>query len=181
MLGWGPPIDPLVVGAGISRAGGDVADAGLFPERNLATPIVLVASAGRGPHLDAHRRRVATGLAGQRAQLLEGSQCLVISRICQGHKAVAIAGAAAEGGFGMAAVPDRHPARSRTRVDAGIVDVVELALELDMRLGPQRLHDAHLVGRAAAAIVKIFVEAGELDLVPADPDAEPEAAAAPTQ
>ncbi len=47
-----------------------------------------------------------------------------------------------------------------------------------MRLGPQRLHDPHLLLGAAAAIVEILVERDELDVVPADPDAEPEPAAA---
>ena len=47
-----------------------------------------------------------------------------------------------------------------------------------MRLGPQRLHHPHLVGRALAAVVEILVEAGELDLVPADADPEPEPPAA---
>ena len=47
-----------------------------------------------------------------------------------------------------------------------------------MRLGPQPLHHLHLLLGAAAAIVEILVEPGELDLVPADPDAEPEPAAA---
>jgi hypothetical protein len=52
------------------------------------------------------------------------------------------------------------------------------ALEAHMRLGPQRLHDLHLLLGTAAAIVKILVEPGELDLVPADPDPEPESSAA---
>src|SRR6266436_2970478 len=47
-----------------------------------------------------------------------------------------------------------------------------------MWLGPQCLHDLHLLLGAAAAVVEILVEPGELDLVPADPDAEPEPAAA---
>jgi hypothetical protein len=47
-----------------------------------------------------------------------------------------------------------------------------------MRLGPQRLHQLHLLLGAAAAIVEVFVEADKLDLVPTDPDAEPEPAAA---
>ena len=74
----------------------------------------------------------------------------------------------------MAAVPDRHPAGRRARVDAGVLDCVEFARKGDVRLGPQRLHDAHLLLRAAAAVVEILVEPGKLDLVPADPDAEPE-------
>ena len=40
------------------------------------------------------------------------------------------------------------------------------------------LHDPHLLGRAASAVVEILVEADELNLVPADADAEPEASAA---
>ena len=51
------------------------------------------------------------------------------------------------------------------------------ALEIDVRLRPQRPHHFDLFLRAAAAVVKILVEPGELDLVPTDPDAEPEAPA----
>src|SRR5216683_1683080 len=76
----------------------------------------------------------------------------------------------------MTAIPDRHAARNRARVDAGVVDMVEFAGEADMRLGPQGLHDSHLLGRALAAVVEILVEADELDLVPADADPEPEPA-----
>ena len=47
-----------------------------------------------------------------------------------------------------------------------------------MRLGPQRLHDLHLFLGTAAAVVEILVEPGVLSFVPADPDAEPEPAAA---
>src|ERR1700722_6290135 len=92
-----------------------------------------------------------------------------------------MAGGAAEGRLGGAAIPDRPPPRRRARVDPGIVDMMELALILDVRLGPQRLHDPHLIGRALAAGVEILVEAGELALVPAAPDAEPEPAVAAAQ
>src|SRR5207302_10443510 len=78
----------------------------------------------------------------------------------------------------MPAEPHRHLARGGPRVDPSIVDRVPAALEADMRLLPQRLHDLHLLLGAAAAVVEILVEAGELDLVPADTDAEAEAAAA---
>src|SRR4029077_14023516 len=43
---------------------------------------------------------------------------------------------------------------------------------------PQFLHDLHLLFGAAASDVEILVEPGELDLVPADPDAKPGPAAA---
>ena len=46
-----------------------------------------------------------------------------------------------------------------------------------MRLRPQRLHDLDLLFGAAAAVMKVLVEADKLHLVPADPDAEPEAPA----
>src|SRR5215469_4933440 len=78
----------------------------------------------------------------------------------------------------MPAEPHRHSARGRTRVDAGILDRVPSSLEAHMRLGPQLLHDLDLLFRAAASVVEVLVEAGELDLVPADPDAEPEPAGA---
>ena len=52
------------------------------------------------------------------------------------------------------------------------------ALEGDVRLRPQRLHHLHLLLRAAAAVVKVLVQAGEFHRVPADADAQPEAAAA---
>ncbi len=47
-----------------------------------------------------------------------------------------------------------------------------------MRFGPQRLHHLHLFLGAAAAVVEVFVEPGELNFVPADSDPEPEPAAA---
>ncbi len=46
-----------------------------------------------------------------------------------------------------------------------------------MRLGPQGAHDLDLLFRAAAAVVEVLVQADKLDLVPPDPDAEPEAPA----
>src|SRR5215471_6223251 len=76
----------------------------------------------------------------------------------------------------MTPIPQRYLARGRKRVDAGVLDRVPLAFERDMRLRPQLPHDRDLLFGAAAAIVKIFVEADELDLVPPDPNAEPEPA-----
>jgi hypothetical protein len=72
------------------------------------------------------------------------------------------------------AIPDRHAPRRRARVDAGVVDPVKFPGEADMRLGPQGLHDPHLLRRALASVAKVLVEANELDLVPADADPEPE-------
>jgi len=66
-------------------------------------------------------------------------------------------------------IPDRHPARGRARIDAGIVDMVKFPGEADMRLGPQRLNHPHLLRRANAAVVEVLVKADELDLVPTEP------------
>ena len=52
--------------------------------------------------------------------------------------------------------------------------VCHLPLKLTCGSRPQRPHDLDLLLRAAAAVVEILVEPGELDLVPTDPDAEPE-------
>ena len=51
-------------------------------------------------------------------------------------------------------------------------------LKRDVRLGPQRLHEAHLLLGALAAGVEVHAQALELDLVPADADAQAEAALA---
>ena len=74
--------------------------------------------------------------------------------------------------------PDRHAPRRRQRIDAGVVDVMPLPLEGHMRLGPQGLHDLHLLLRPSSPIVKILVQTDELHLVPADPDPQPKPAAA---
>src|SRR5580700_1852747 len=39
---------------------------------------------------------------------------------------------------------------------------------------PQRLHDLDLFGRSFASIVKVLIQADELDLVPTDPNAKPQ-------
>src|SRR5208283_4059223 len=78
----------------------------------------------------------------------------------------------------VSAEPHFYLARGGERIDAGILDRVPPALERHMRLGPQFLQDLHLLFGAPAAVMEILVEAGELDLVPADPDAEAELAAA---
>jgi hypothetical protein len=66
--------------------------------------------------------------------------------------------------------PDRDTPPARQRIDAGVVDVMPLPLEGHMRLGPERLHDLHLLRRPPSPIVKILVETHELHLVPADPN-----------
>ena len=55
----------------------------------------------------------------------------------------------------------------RARVDANVIKAMEFA----GRLGPQRLHDPHLLFRAAPTIVKTLVQRDELYLVPPDADA----------
>src|SRR5580704_6288910 len=78
----------------------------------------------------------------------------------------------------MAAEPDRHLAGFRARVDATVVELGEFAGEFHVRLGPQRLHEAYLFLGTLAARMEIRAQPLELDLVPADADAEAKAALA---
>ncbi len=70
----------------------------------------------------------------------------------------------------MTSEPDRDAAADRQRIDARVVDVMPPPLELHMLLGPQGLHELHLLLRPPSPIVKILVEAYELHFVPADPN-----------
>src|SRR5215218_10924565 len=78
----------------------------------------------------------------------------------------------------MTAEPQRNFALRWPRIDAGVRQAVPFALECHIGIGPQRLHHLHLLLGPLAPVVEILVEADELHLVPADTDAEPEAAAA---
>ena len=148
-------------------------DAAGFPEPNGVAPLGLLAGGGDAG-VDADRRRIAAGLLGHMAQSVERGARLLARSVRQWHPAIAPFDGAPQRDLRMSAVPERHLARGRSRVDPGILDRVPLAFEGDMRLLPQRPHEFDLLLRAAAAIVKILVEAGEFDLVPADPDTEPE-------
>src|SRR4030095_8291900 len=74
--------------------------------------------------------------------------------------------------------PQWNLAAWRQRIDADVREAVPLALEGDVGIGPQGLHHLDLFLGPLAPVVEILVEADELDLVPADADAEPEAPAA---
>src|SRR3954451_20515663 len=78
----------------------------------------------------------------------------------------------------MAAEPQRNFTAWWPGIDAGVWEAVPLALECNVRIGPQRFHHLDLFLGPLAPIVEILVEADELHLVPAYADAEPEAAAA---
>src|SRR5829696_1071010 len=78
----------------------------------------------------------------------------------------------------MTAEPQRDFALSRPGIDAGVREAVPFALERHVGIGPQRFHHLDLFLGPLAPVVEILVEADELHLVPADADAEPEAAAA---
>src|SRR5215472_6604843 len=82
---------------------------------------------------------------------------------------------ALHGAVVVTAIPERHTALSRQRVDAGVINRMPFATEGDVRLGPERLHDQDLLFRTLAAIAEILVETDELDRVPADANAEPKA------
>src|SRR5262249_4395636 len=73
--------------------------------------------------------------------------------------------------------PERNASCRRQRINARIIDGVPLALEGDVRVGPQRAQKLNLLLRALAAVLEVFVEAQILDGIPADADAEAEASA----
>src|SRR6185312_10031507 len=60
---------------------------------------------------------------------------------------------------------------------AGILNAMERAGKINMRLGPECLHHTDLLLRSPAAIREVLVECRELDLVPTDTDAKAEPAA----
>ena len=170
--------DPLVMAAVERRRQTEMRGASFFPEAGLFSPVGFRTGAHRHPNLDPDLGRVTAGLFRQATQLAENVESALIGRIGIRHPTIAPFGDARQGAFVMSAVPYRHLARGRPRVDAGVLDRVPFALEAHMRLGPQPLHDLNLLLRTAAAIVEILIEASELDLVPANPNAEPETAAA---
>ena len=63
---------------------------------------------------------------------------------------------------------------ARPGQDAGVLEVVELAVEAEDVLGPEPAHQLDLFGLAPAAGVEVLVERVVLDGVPADADAEPQ-------
>src|SRR5437868_7852303 len=77
----------------------------------------------------------------------------------------------------MAAEPQRNFTAWWPGIDAGVWEAVPLALECNVGIGPQRFHHLDLFLGPLAPVVEILVEAHELELVPADADAEPETAA----
>src|SRR6266542_1792604 len=174
MIGRSAALDPLVMPAverGVRR---DVRHASGFPKGDFPSPVFLGTRTWRDPDLESDLGRVAARLLGQRAQFLECRQRLVTGRIVQRHETVAILCRTAEACFGIAAEPDRHAARRRARVDANILEPMELTGKGDVWFCPEGLHDPDLLLRSATAIAEVLVERDELDLVPPDADAEAE-------
>src|SRR5207248_6648719 len=73
--------------------------------------------------------------------------------------------------------PDRDRPLDRQRVEPGLVDAVVASLDGDHRLAPEAAHYVELLLHPPGAVLEILAERLELDVVPADADAEPEAAA----
>ena len=160
------------------RRQADMRHAGGLPERRFLAPVVRRSRAAGCPHLNADGFRIAALGLRQPVQFAEDVQRRLVRRIGVRHPAVAPFGDARQRLFMMPAIPHRHPAGSRARIDAGIVDRVIPALERHVILLPQRLHDLHLLLGAAAAIMEILVQPDELHLVPAHADPKPEPALA---
>src|ERR1700691_5869307 len=146
-----------------------VSDACALPELEFLAPVRLVAGAGRDPDLHADAGGIAARLFSIGAQLSEVRLRGAAGGTGVHHPSVAPFLDAPERQVMMPPEPDRDATPDRRRIDAGVIDVMPLPLELHMRLGPQGLHDLHLFLGPPSPIVEVLVETHELHFVPADP------------
>src|SRR5580658_10690729 len=156
----------------------DVCYARVLPELEFLPPTRLVTGTGGDPNLDAETGGVAAILLRIGAQLCELRFCGAVGGIGQHHPSVAPFCDTPKRQIMMSSEPNRHAAAYWQRIDARIVDLMPAPAEIHMRFGPQSLHELHLFLRTQPPIAEILVEPYELNLVPADPDPQPEPAAA---
>jgi hypothetical protein len=153
-------------------------DAGFLPEADFLAPVLFGTCAGRGPDFEADRPRIASFGFDQAAQLVEFRDGFGPCRFRQHDPAVAPFCDPLQRHVHVAAEPQRNFAACRQRIDAGVLETVPLALECNVRIGPQRLHHLDLFFGSLASVMEILVEADELHLVPTHADAQSETAAA---
>src|SRR5690242_13003331 len=178
MVGHAPAGHALVVVAAEGVMQRDMRDAGLLPEVDFLAPVLLRASASRGPDFEADRGRIASLGFDQATQLVEFRNRLGSRRFGQHHPAVAPLCDTLQRHVHMTAEPEWNFTAWRPRIDAGVREAVPLALERHIGIGPKRLHHLDLFLGPLASVMEILVEAHEFHLIPAYADAEPEAAAA---
>src|SRR5215469_2439701 len=129
------PGQAVVMAAVEGRRQAEMRRTRLLPELRLLGPLGFAARTHRRPHLDADGSGVAARLLSPLAQSGEYVERALVGGIGVGHPAIAPFGDALERPLVVAAEPDRDLARSRARVDAGILDAVPAALKGHMRVG----------------------------------------------
>ena len=94
-----------------------------------------------------------------------------------GHPAIGQARGAPHDHLALAPHPDRDAPPRRQRIDPRVGNAMPLPVERHQLLGPERAHDRDLLLDALAAILEVLAQRLELDGVPADAHAEPQAPA----
>ena len=117
--------------------------------------------------------RIAPGLLGPAAEALHRRRPAALERPLR-EEAVGEPGRPPDRGLGRSADPDRDRPLNRQRVDPGGGDAVPAALEVDDRLGPEPAQHLDLLLERRPRFAEVLAERLELDVVPAEADAEPE-------
>ena len=94
-----------------------------------------------------------------------------------GHPAIGQARGALHDHLALAPHPDGDAPPRRQRIDPGVGNAMPLAVDRHQLLGPERAHDRDLLLDALAAVLEVLAQRLELDGVPADAHAEPQAPA----
>ena len=153
--------------------------ANLFPRLQLGEPVLGVVVGGDGDAaFDAHVRGIPPGGLGLRADAAQDGPTVGVGSD-HGEVAVGQPPDAADGSVGRhgrcatpGADPDGDGPLHRQRVDAGVGDVVILAVEVDDVLGPQLAQHLDLLVAAAAPGGKVHAQRLVLHRVPAYADAQ---------
>src|SRR5713226_650970 len=148
------------------------------PRLDAAAPFVLVEPLNADPGVDAELRAIAAGRRQVAIELVQVTLHPIIRRSARRHPAVPDPRGAPEHGLCGAPEPDRDGTPNGQGIDAGIVDDVVRALVRDERLGPELAQDLDLLLDTAPTRPELFAERVVLDVVPADADAEAQAASA---
>ncbi len=156
---------------------GQVARAGLAPATGVLGHLVVVAGAVLHPALELEVRHVAARLRRPLPDDLE-RPLQSAPRTGLGEPAVGDPAHAAQCGGGIGADPDRDGTLHRQRRQPGGLNVVEASVHGHAPLGPQGAQHGDLLLQDGTSLLERHPQRVVLHLVPADPEPEPEAAAA---